>query len=325
VVLNALLLGSRRLQSLGLALLLAGCGAGLPTRTATSSSDRSASWMASDAAAAKSLLYVSDAGTFDVYVYTFPELKPAGKLTGFDEPQGECSDKSGDVWITNTVSQQILEFAHGGTHAIRTLNDPTGYPGGCAVDTSTGDLAVTNIFDNSGAGEVLVYRGGRGTPSPYSNPAVTYYYFDSYDAAGNLYVSGSTGRGAYVLSLLAHGRHAMTSLSLRGGTIHFPGSVQWLATALVLGDQECDGKKGACFYEATVRGTLAKITRKTALTGSCDVAQAWIQGGRLSAADYNDCRRSRSGAYLWKYPGGGTAIRSVTGLMRPIGATISNR
>ncbi len=297
----------------------------MPARTPTSSADRSASWMASDAAAAKSLLYVSDAGTFDVYVYTFPELKPAGKLTGFVEPQGECSDRGGNVWITNTVSQVILEFAHGGKHAIRTLNDPTGYPGGCAVDASTGDLAVTNVFDSSGGGEVLIYHGGHGTPTAYFNPVVTYYYFDGYDAAGNLYVSGSTGGGAYVLSLLAHGKHAMESLSVHGATIHFPGSVQWIGTGLVLGDQECDGKKGACFYEASVRGTLAKITRKTALSGSCDVAQAWIQNGRLAAGDYDDCRRDRSGAYLWRFPGGGAAIRTATGLMRPIGATISNR
>ena len=305
--------------------LVAGCGSGLPASTTLSSADRSASGMASDAASTASLLYVSDAGTFDVYVYTFPELKPAGKLTGFDEPQGECSDKSGNVWITNTVSQQVLEFAHGGKHAIRTLTDPSGYPGGCAVDASSGDLAVTNVFNNSGAGEVLIYHGGRGTPTPYSNPAVTFYYFDGYDAAGNLYVSGSTAGRAYVLSRLARGRHKLESLSVRGGTVHFPGSVQWIGTGLVLGDQECDGKKSACFYEATVRGSLVKIARKTALTGSCDVAEAWIQHGLIAAADYDDCRRSRSGAYLWKYPGGGTAIRGVSGLMRPIGATISNR
>lgn len=305
--------------------LLAACGGGLPARLPTSSPDNSASWVARDAAAAKSLLYVSDAGASDVSVYTFPDLKPMGKLTGFVQPQGMCADKDGNVWITDTVLQEILEFAHGGKHAIRSLIDPIGYPAGCAVDASSGDLAVTNFFDPSGAGQVLIYRGGRGTPTPFFNPAVTYYYFDGYDAAGNLYVSGSTAGGAYVLSLLGHGKSAMESMSVRGGTIHFPGSVQWVGTGLVLGDQKCDGKKGACFYEASVRGTLAKIARTTALTGSCDVAQAWIQNGRVAAGDYDDCGRERSGAYVWKYPGGGAPLRRVTGLMRPIGATISNR
>ena len=287
--------------------------------------DRSPSWMAEGAPAAKSLLYVSDAGTFDVDVYTFPDLKPAGKLTGLSEPQGECSDSHGNVWIANTVSLQILEYAHGGKHAIRTLRDPTGYPGGCAVEAASGDVAVTNFFNGSGAGGVLIYRAGRGTPTPYFNPAVTYYYFDGYDAAGDLYVSGASGGGTYVLSVLPHGRHALTSLSVRGATIHFPGTVQWLGKTLVLGDQECDGKKSACFYEGSRSGMSVTITHKTALVGSCDVAQGWIQSGRIAGADYDDCGGGRSGAYLWKYPGGRAALRRVTGLVRPIGATISNR
>jgi len=287
--------------------------------------DRSPSWMAGGATSAKSLLYISDPGTFDVDVYTFPDLKIAGKLTGFDEPQGECSDKLGNVWITNTVSEDVLEYAHGGKHAIHTLADPTGYPGACAVDASSGDVAVTNVFNvNSGGGEVLIYRGGRGTPSPYVNPGVTYYYFDGYDDAGNLYVSGSTGAGTYVLSLLGHGKHAMQTVSVQGVTIHFPGTVQWVGSGLVLGDQECDGQKAACFYTASVSGTVATITHKTALAGACDVAQATLRDGRLAAGDYDDCSGVRSGAYLWKYPGGGTATRHVTGLSRPIGATISD-
>jgi hypothetical protein len=321
------------------AALLAGCGGGIqpagvggsatlvtPDRVATYFvPDRGASWMTRDAASAKSLLYVSDAGTFDVDVYTFPGLTPAGKLTGFVEPQGECSGKNGEVWITNTVSQQILEFAHGGKHAIRTLTDPTGYPGGCAVDASTGDVAVTNIFNSSGGGEVLIYRGGRGTPAPYFNPAVTYYYFDGYDSSGNLYVSGATSGGSYVLSFLRRGRRSMESFPLHGGTIHFAGSVQWLGKTLALGDQECDGKKSACFYEVSVSRTSAKIIGKTTLTGSCDVAQGWIEGGRLAAGNFDNCGGDRSGAYLWKYPGGGASIRGVRGLTRPIGATISTR
>jgi hypothetical protein len=117
----------------------------------------------------------------------------------------------------------------------------------------------------------------------------------------------------------------MSSLPVRGGTIHFPGTVQSLGKTLVLGDQQCDGKKGACFYEASLSGKSVNITHKTRLTGSCDVAQAWIESGRLAGANYDDCGGDRSGAYLWKYPGGGASFRRATGLVRPIGATISTR
>ena len=61
------------------------------------------------------LLYVSDVGTFTVHVYTYPALKAAGTLTGFDEPQGLCADSAGNVWVTNTNVYEMREYAHGGT------------------------------------------------------------------------------------------------------------------------------------------------------------------------------------------------------------------
>ena len=91
------------------------------------------------------LLYLSDAGTNDVVVYRYPSLVEAGVLTGFDEPQGECVDKAGNVWITNSLVSNVLEYAHGGTTAIATLSDRGQYPVGCSVDEKSGTLAVSNI------------------------------------------------------------------------------------------------------------------------------------------------------------------------------------
>ncbi len=281
--------------------------------------------MLRDAASAKSLLYVSSSQNFDVYVYTYPELKLAGKLTGFIQPQGECTDKKGNVWITSTGSEQIFQFPHGGKSPIATLIDPLGYPVGCAVDSKTGDVAVANIFDFSGDGELLIYKGGRGTPVPYFNPEQSGYYFDGYDAAGDLYVSGTARDGAYALSVLAHGKHTLASVALQGGTINYPGSVQAIGSSLVLGDQECGKTMSSCFYQASISGRNARITRKTTLDGACDVAQGWIQNGKLAGGDYDDCGRNRSGAYLWPFPGGGTPAHGVTGVAKPIGTTISNK
>ncbi|MFZ0363729.1 MAG: hypothetical protein WAL67_05940, partial [Candidatus Cybelea sp.] len=78
--------------SVAVAIELAACGGSQPqpgltlqaqSRVATViddrafTPDRGASWMA-PAAKSSSLLYVSDLGTFDVNVYAFPSLKPAG-------------------------------------------------------------------------------------------------------------------------------------------------------------------------------------------------------------------------------------------------------
>lgn len=101
----------------------AGLGLSLPTtqsvtqpgfgRPTAQHSDHSRSRMAPDAKT-NDLLYVSDVGTNDVYVYSYPKLKLEGTLTGFATPDGECVDMAGNVFITNFGTQQIFEYAHGG-------------------------------------------------------------------------------------------------------------------------------------------------------------------------------------------------------------------
>ena len=122
---------------------------------ATVRADRDRSWMSPQAKKTSLLYHFRRPGTGDVYVYGYPGGKALGKLTGFGEPQGECTDTKGDVWIANTAKSQLVEYAHGGTSVIATLKDPGQYPSGCAVD-GAGDVAVTNIVST---------RGGQGSPS----------------------------------------------------------------------------------------------------------------------------------------------------------------
>jgi hypothetical protein len=306
--------------------MLSGCNAGMPLQTVTPAGaprpDRTASWIAPEAAKS-ALLYIADSGTYDVNVYTFPALKQVGTLTGFNDPQGECSDTAGNVWITNTKITEIFEFRHGGKNPIKILTDPTGYPVSCAVDAATGNLAVTNIFDFSGAGDVLIYRKGGGTPSPFSNPNVSNYYFAAFDSKSDLYASGETAGGTYILSVLPHGKAAMSTVTIKGGTIYFPGSVARTGSSLVLGDQECGHKKRSCLYEASVSGTTATITGSTPLSGACDVAQVQLANGQIAGGDYQHCGRGTSSVDLWPFPKGGPPSKKVTGVKMPVGAAIS--
>ena len=79
-------------------------------------------------AAAGPLLYVSDIGAEDVDVFSYPGGKQVGKLTGFSEPAGLCTDRKGDVFVVDSGSDRILEYAHGGTSPIATLR--AGRPSG---------------------------------------------------------------------------------------------------------------------------------------------------------------------------------------------------
>jgi hypothetical protein len=288
--------------------------------------DRSPSWVAPDARNAPSLLYVSDLSGFTVRIYDFPSLKLVGKLTGFDEPQGLCSGAAGNIWVANTLGDQIIEFAHGGTKPIATLADPAGSPVGCAFDSKSGDLAVTNIEDTSGPASVLVYRRARGTPLVYGNPAQSADYFAGYDSAGNLYVSGSGSKQTYVLTVLPRGSNSLVPVKVTGATIYFPGTVAARARGLILGDQSCKKHATSCLYRAAVSGRTARVTGMVALGGSCDVAQAWVGAAQIAGGDDEaNCKYGHSTVDRWHYPAGGAPIGSATGAAMPVGATVSQR
>jgi hypothetical protein len=153
--------------------------------------------------------------------FELPSLALLGTLTGFNGPQGECSDKLGHVWVTNTYSYQILEFAHDGS-LVNTLTDPSGLPVSCAWDKKTGNLAVTNIYDFGGSqppGEVLVYPGASGTPTAYTDADMYYYYSDGYDSHGNLFIDGTGGYPNYsfVFAELSSGNGSAHTIPIKRG------------------------------------------------------------------------------------------------------------
>ena len=82
----------------------------VPSAVLAPQPDRGASWLSAKAANSGPLLYVSDFYNFDVYIYSVPSLKRVGKLTGFFEPEGECSDAHGNVWVAVTGGELIEEF-----------------------------------------------------------------------------------------------------------------------------------------------------------------------------------------------------------------------
>lgn len=311
----------------------------MPDRTTTSiarwvapaRADLRKSWFSPELKRTKSaVLFVSDSGTADVYMYELPSLTLVGTITGFSQPQGECSDKKGDVWITDTNVQTIYEVAHHG-QLENVIGDSTGYPVACAWDPSTGTLAVMNIFGSSGAsGQVLVYPKGSGSPVSYTNSDQYYYNFGGYDG-GNLFFDGRDENGNFMLSELPKGAKSAHTVNVTGGTIYFPGMVQWdaAAKALVVGDQSCGNVYSSCLYALKITKGTATIAGTTELQNTsggevCDLVQGVELNGQIAGSDNDFCGSLPSTTYLWPYPSGGapTYYNSTTD-ETPIGATIS--
>jgi hypothetical protein len=308
-------------------------------------------------------LWISDFALGDVDVFSLPSLTPMGTVTGFDGPQGMCSDTSGDVWVTSTYTYQVLEYNHSAvqTNALTVPNE--GWPVGCAWDKSTGNLAVTIIENDHGntAGEIWVYPGGTGTPTAYTDPDpnVFSYFSAGYDGKGNLYFDAENYEFALTtVGRLAKNANAASSIAIGGGTIYSGGAVQWIPNGggaghpfLMVGDTECSGTylpETSCVDYVTLSGagrltgTIAGTTNLDNSQGvaACYVGQAVRSGAKLYGADYESPPIYSSGEEFesctsqypastpdtWTYPAGGLPLRTGTAFSSysiPEGSAIS--
>jgi hypothetical protein len=262
------------------------------------------------------LLYVSDAESGDVTVYAYPKGTLMGTLRGFTDPQGECSDKRGNVWIVNTGTGNVIEYAHGGTTPIAIVSDPGYDPVGCAVDPTTGNCAVTNIASTTqgNQGNLAVFAGAQSLPNYYTPANVARDYFCAYDPHGNLYVDGQLGpNSGFGFAELRRRGATFRSLVL-DRSLSFPGAVQWDGHDVAIGDQSTN-----VIYQVNVSGSYATVAGTTTLGGAGDVIQFWKQGPKVVGGD-----SGFAFVGFWNYPAGGSPAKKITDeVFKPIGATVS--
>ncbi|HZV76671.1 MAG TPA: hypothetical protein VFF63_02790 [Candidatus Babeliales bacterium] len=291
------------------------------------------SWISPDVKNAPRLLFASDAGTDEVDIFTLPDLNLKGTITGFSEPQGECSNNNGYIWVANTGTEQLLEYSRTGL-LLNTINDAYGYPVGCAVNPTNNDVAVFNIFDISGQGGAYVYSCPSCTPTVLTIPGFYYYYFGGYDPAGDLFVSGRNASGDFALGEVPNGSTSGYVITITGGTIYFPGFIQWYKPGdyIVSADQLCGDTESSCVYWIKISGKNGTIIGQTYLENPeggqiCDLVQGVLNPvgeKNLVGGDYDYCSSGPSSENRWLYPAGGIPTNSVEdGLVTPIGTAIS--
>lgn len=261
------------------------------------------------------LLYVADRGRGDVLVYTSPGLKHVGTLGGLT-PGGLCADAAGNVFVPNLERKQILEFAHGGSEPIATLDDGGHYPSACAIDARSGDLAVVSNDDGAG---ISIFRHASGTPRFVTASRIASYSFCAYDGGGNLYVDGFGKRSQFELAELPARGHAFARITL-DRKIHWGGGVAWDGAYLAISDQGVHGRPSQLFRFA-VTGHRGTTVSAAVLGDSLDVPQFSIEAATLIGPDTG--RESGDVVRIWAYPGGGAPIRTLQHLVEPTGTAIS--
>lgn len=272
--------------------------------------DHSRSQMSPDAKKIKRLLYVSDWTTNDVYVYDYKTGKSAGKLTGFNEPYGQCVDGKGDVWITNWGANTVVEYAHGGTDPLQTLSTDS-EPAGCAIDPTTGNLAV----DSFQGGALDIFASPSWQKHSYWSDLCYPSWPPGYDDKGNVFFQALWGGSARpdfsdpLTCELPHGGTSINTVNYYGFSINFAGAIVWDGKHLALVDQEYDGVYQTGLYQVSDDGS-GNFTAigQTKLSDDCDgdyvdVVQPFIIGTKNTPANKKQ-GTSVVGSNLWCYDEG---------------------
>jgi hypothetical protein len=240
-------------------------------------------------------------------------------LTGFDQPEGECVDAAGDVWVTNNLAAQIVEFAHGSTTPKATLDDPSSAPYACAIDPSSGDLAVVNFAQNPVPGSISVYKNAMGTPKVYTDDSLSIPFFDAYDAKGTLYVDGIRGFYYPGFALVSFHKSAFANIELNHSVVA-PGALEVNGSRLNVGD----GSRAAqSIYGFKVKGLRGRLVGTTSVDGTTVVQEFAVVGKRLILANVN---QKQGSGMVFSYPNGGQPERTFGTKqleVGPIGVVVS--
>lgn len=269
-------------------------------------------------AAMQNLLYVLD--NTHVTVYSYPQGKLEGRLRHFNNNllADACVDQRGDVYIVSWEYGRVYEYAHGSTKRLREL-DPPGGGGGCSVDPTSGNLAISG-GEHSDAG-VKIYTNAHGKPRIYADSAFYRYFFCGYDDKGNLFVDGQSYPGAsgdFLLAELPKGGNALKTVEITQ-YIGWPGAVQWDGKHVSVQDFSTP-----VMYRFEISGSQATKVGTTDFDGASGVHQAWIQGSTVIVPNVCGTSCDYSDVLFYKYPVGGKYTKKIRkGVWSDLGVVVS--
>jgi hypothetical protein len=301
--------------------------------------DRGKSWMLPEAKGTKELLYISDQGTHHVYVYKYKTRRLLGRLNGFYAPAGQCVDSKGDVWITDSTAEAVVEFAHGAlrrTKRIRTI----GLANSCSIDPTSGGLAVSDANTPHGGSQIEIFDL-TGKRKVYSNTSCQNIVQVGYDIDGNLYVSASSQASSSYVCELPHGGNALGQIPI-DKAIRTPGGVMWDGQYITFTDRLYSFNYTAIYQAEPNSSGGLHVVGETVFqgggSGDCkfsDIVRPFIVGnqntpsnnaqGNAVVGSNDECHYGSGYAFsYWVYPNGGDPTHTLfDGPIDPSGEAVS--
>jgi hypothetical protein len=287
-----------------------------------------ASFMDSNAVR-KPLIFVSDAanGVVDIYPQAGKNQKMVGQITGLTQPQGIATDKSGDLYVANTNSSDVLEYAPPYTGAPKmTISDPHEFPADVAI-SSDGVVAVTNICSAPkcalDSGNVELYaKGSTKSCATVSDSSFNFtrVMFGEFDSTGELYIDGMNGGYQTSFGLVTGGCSATAITYLNYVyTVSFPGGIQIdKAGHIAFSDQY---NHIVDTFNPPVNDAFGTPVSTTPLNGS-----TFPIGIAILASDTSLYAADSGGSGVaeeYKYTAGGKASNTIAAGGQPIGVAVT--
>jgi len=309
--------------------MLAGCGGSQPPIGAqravpqipaiANHAERGGPWMLRGATS-QYLLYVTNYST--VWVYTYPQLKHVMTLKGFYSASAECTDAAGNVYVTNEKPVAIYEYQHGGTKRIKTFRLKRGGADGCAIDPTSGDLAV------SGNGStVTIFEPGGSKQHTINDPAMFYNIYCTYDTNGDLFVDGlANATGKTRLAELRQGTKSFVAIS-SDTALALTDNIQWdgtYLTALYYIHGHHKQYKPFIAQLSVKQSKATKVAAHSLDAPAYRILQYYISGGTLFVPNwYYEQGKELTNVLVYKYPSGGAPTTSFSKVNDPRGVVIS--
>ncbi|HEY1656359.1 MAG TPA: hypothetical protein VGF86_14745 [Candidatus Tumulicola sp.] len=227
-------------------------------------------------------------------------------LSGVLNPEGQCTDDAGNVYIADTGDGNVLEYAHGGTMPIRVLDDPGEYPVGCSVNPGNGDVAASDIFSpTTGEGAVTVWKPAETQGTTYVEPdGILECFFIAYDGSGNLYVNGFDSSGP-ALAYPRAGSSTWETATIKGVQFDFPWDMQWDGRYLAFAGTESDF---GTVYRMRFHGRFGRVAETVQFAAYIGELDIFGPKGRRKLATMNSASPQVA---VYRYPAGGSAVKTI--------------
>lgn len=247
-----------------------------------------------------SALFVVGDAPYGPYVVSYPGGKFEETLNR--DRAGEhqlCTDPvNGNLYLQteNGVDYAAVEYAPGNRNPIAEIPNKASQSTACAVDPTTGNLALAFV-DSPSSPWIAVYPKGSGTPQKYADSTIESFSYCGYDGSGNLFAWGYSKNDPFILVELPRGGSKFVHIYI---TAKVGGPIEWDGSYITM---LSPGKNSITenVDRISVSGSKATVAGRTELNTGEKPTAYWIQGDTVLTGSRNAFGTIR----LFHYPMGG--------------------